>query len=375
MRIAVDARSVFQDSSVRGIGKSLVGLYGALAAARPHWRFDLYYQDSAGRPNPFAGRPNVAPLRVSGPGDRFAAWLHFWLPLAAWRSGAAVLHCHGNTAPRFSRTPLVTTLHDLTHLAYPPADPNLPKWVANVRRAVRSSRRVFTPSEDARADIVGRLGVPAEKVEVTRWGPTGELTKTADAARVRAVRDEYAVPGPFLLHFGMTIPRKNTGRVIDAWGRLTAAERRMAKLLVVGVESAAGVATFRARAAAAGVSDSCAIHGYIPEADVAPLMTAAAGLVYVPLAEGFGMPVLDAFACETPLLAGDRSSLPEVAGGAAVSVAPDDPAALAAGMARLLTDPALADRLRVAGRERLKLFTWERCAEQVARTFEQVARR
>ena len=245
--------------------------------------------------------------------------------------------------------------------------------MTNVRRAVRASRRVFTPSDDARADIVARLGVPADKIAVTNWGPTDQLTKTTDAGRLRAVRDEYAVPGAYLLHFGMTIPRKNTGRVIDAWGRLTPAERGAAVLLVVGVESAAGLDTFRARAAAAGVADSCAVRGYIPEADVAPLLTAAAGLVYTPLAEGFGMPVLDAFACETPVLAGDRSSVPEVAGDAAVSVDPNDTPALAAGMARLLTDPALRDRLRDAGRDRLTLFTWERCAEQVARVFEEVA--
>ena len=87
------------------------------------------------------------------------------------------------------------------------------------------------------------------------------------------------------------------------------------------------------------------------------------------------MPVLDSFACDTPVLAGNRTSVPEVAGDAAVSVDPTDTAEISAGMARLLTDPALRDRLRVAGRARLSLFTWDRCAEQVARVFEEVARR
>jgi len=243
------------------------------------WRFDLYFQDSAGRAHPFSDLSNVTPLPVSGPGDWFDTWQHLWLPLAAWRSGAAVLHCHGNTAPRFSRTPVVTTLHDLTHLAYPPPDPNLHKWVSNVRRAARSSRRVLTPSEDARADIVARFGVPLGKIEVVRWGPTGDVTRTDDPKRVRAVRQEYGLTGPYLLHFGQAMPRKNTGRVIEAWDRLTAAERGAARLLVVGVESPTGVDAFRARTIAAGVADSCAIGGYVPEADVAPLLTAAAGLV------------------------------------------------------------------------------------------------
>jgi len=375
MRIAVDARSVFQDASVRGIGKSLIGLYSALAVARPRWQFDLYYQDSAGRPNPFAGVPQITPRRVSGPGDRFNGWLDFWLPFTAWRSGAAVLHCHGNTAPRYSRVPLVTTIHDLTLLTYPTASPDLPKWVRNVRRAARNSRRILTPSEDARRDIADRMNVSADKIEVIRWGLTDSIRRTEDADLSRAVRERYELSGPYLLHFGMTLPRKNTGQVIDAWARLTAAERGTATLLIVGVESAAGVETFRARAATAGVSDSCAIRGYVPEEDVAPLLSAAAGLVYVPLAEGFGMPVLDAFTCETPVLASDCSSVPEVAGDAAVLVNPHDSVAIAAGMAKLLTDPSLADRLRAAGRDRVGEFTWEACAEQVARVFEQVARR
>lgn len=370
MRISVDARSVFQDSSVRGIGKTLIGLYRALAVARPHWHFDLYFQDDAGRPNPFAALPNVMPRRVSGPGDRFDAWLNFWLPFAAWRTGAAVLHCHGNTAPPFPAVPLVTTIHDLTPITHPTGDPNLPKWVRSVTRAARTSRRILVPSAASAWEIAGRMRVPRSKFTVVRWGPTGKVSQVEDAERLRAAREKYGLRGPFLLHFGMTIPRKNTPRILDAWTRLTAAERGDATLLVVGIETAAGVEMFRARA-----GDGCRVEGYVPDEDVAPLLSAASGLVYAPLSEGFGVPVLDAFACETPLLVSNRASVPEVAGDAALSVDPEDTAALAAGMARLLADGGLRDRLRAAGRARLAEFSWERCAEQVAREFEGVARR
>jgi glycosyltransferase involved in cell wall biosynthesis len=171
----------------------------------------------------------------------------------------------------------------------------------------------------------------------------------------------------------MTLPRKNTVRVIDAWARATRPDG--AKLLVVGVESAAGIERFRAQAQAAGVGESVAVSGFVPDDDVSALLSAADGLLYVALAEGFGVPLLDAFACETPVLAGDRTSLPEIAGDAAVLVNPESVPALADGMTALLSDVALRDRLRAAGRARLSLFAWDRAAEQVARVFEQVARR
>lgn len=373
MRIAVDARSVYQDDAVRGIGKSLIGLYRGLAAARPGWRFDLYYQTTNGRPDPLADCPNIVPRRIDGPGDRFGAWLHVWLPLAAWRSGADVLHCHGSTGPAVSPVPLVSTIHDLTPVTHPTGDPNLGTWVRNVRRAARGARRILTPSEAARHDIAARLGVSARRIEVVRWGPTGGYGRVTDPALLRDARARHAVPGPFLLHFGMTLPRKNTARVIDAWAR--AARPAGAKLLLVGVESAAGVERFRTQAESAGVSDSVAVAGFVPDADISALLSAADGLLYVPLAEGFGVPMLDAFACGTPVLASDRSSVPEVAGGAAVLVDPESVPALADGMAALLNDAGLRDRLRAAGRDRLTHFGWDRAAEQVARVFQQVARR
>lgn len=373
MRIAVDARSVYQDAAVRGIGKSLIGLYRGLAVARPAWQFDLYYQKANGLPNPLADCPNVTPRKIDGPGDRFGGWLHVWLPFAALRTGAGVLHCHGSIGPVFSRVPLVTTIHDLTPLAHPTGDPNLPVWVRNVRRAARGSRRILTPSETARQDIAARMGVSPSRIDVVWWGPTGNCAHVTDPVVLRDVRERYSVPGPFLLHFGMTLPRKNTARVIDAWAR--AAKPAGAKLLLVGVESAAGIERFRTQAESAGVSDSVVVTGFVPDTDVSALLSVADGLLYVPLAEGFGVPLLDAFACETPVMTSDRSSMLEVAGSAAVLVNPESVPALAEGMSALLSDATLRDRLRAAGRARLADFTWDRAAGQVARLFEQVARR
>lgn len=366
MRVAVDARSVYQEPTLRGVGQSLVGLYRALARRRPSWRFDLYYQTPNGT-KPLADCPNVTPRRLDYPGDRFDAWQHLWLPAAARLSGAAVLHAHGAVAPGWPLMPLVTTIHDLTPLVFRPHDPQVRAWGRTVARGAYRAQRVLVCSEYTAQEVVRVWAVPRRKLVVVRWGPNEALRRVTDPQVRAATAARHGVgPGrPFLLHFGMALPRKNTQRVVRAWAGLPEPVRRAAHLVIVGLEGRARDA-FAQVVAELGVSESVRLHGYVPQADVAALLSAAAGLVYVPLAEGFGLPILDAFVCDCPVLASRVTSIPEVAGPAALLVDPTDAAALTAAMHRLLTDPALQDELRAAGRHRLRAFSWDVCADQVA---------
>ena len=372
MRIAVDARPAYQEKTLRGVGKTLVSLYRALARVRPGWRFDLFYQCPNGR-DPLAGVGTARPRAVDGPGDRFGAWQEVWLPAAAWRARADLLHCHGAIAPRFPATRLVVTIHDLTPLEFRPADPDVRAWAANVARAARKAARVLTGSGFVRDQVVRVLDVPADKVTVVRWGPNEAVAKVADPAEVRAVAARYGVADgqPYLLHFGMALARKNTRRVLEAWAGLPAAARGGAALVVVGLEGAA-LDRFRTAARDLGAEASCRLHGYVPEDDIPALLTGTAGLCYVALSEGFGLPILDAFACDAPVLASRTTSIPEVAGDAARYVDPASTDDVRRGMGDLLTDPALRADLVARGRDRLKGFTWDGCAEEVAGVFEQV---
>ena len=115
------------------------------------------------------------------------------------------------------------------------------------------------------------------------------------------------------------------------------------------------------------------LHGFAPEEDIAPLLSGSLALCYPSLSEGFGLPILDAFACETPVLTSDRTSLPEVAGSAAVLVNPEDVGSIADGLKRLITEPKLRSELITAGRERARAFSWNVCAETMCHVFKQAA--
>jgi glycosyltransferase involved in cell wall biosynthesis len=373
MRIAVDARPVYQERTLRGIGQTILGLYGSLARIRPAWSFDMYFQTPNGT-EAFAGQPNIHARCVDGPGDRFHAWQHLWFPLAARLRGAAVLHAPGGVAPRVPFTPMVTTLHDLTLLEFSPHDPGVKAWVRNVAAGARAARRVLTGSNYTRGVIARTLRLPLRKIDVVPWGPNEAIRKVTDPGTLKETAKRYGLESghAFLMHFGMALPRKNTRRVFAAWAALPEYVRRECRLLVAGLEGESRD-EFAKLAAELGIADSVRLHGYAPKADIPALLTAASGLCYVPLSEGFGLPILDAFVCDTPVMASRVTSVPEVTGTAALLIDPTDAKAMTGAMRQLLTEPGLSDELRAKGRERFKLFSWDSTAELVADVFERVA--
>ena len=375
IRIAVDARQLFR-ANRRGIGKTLAEVYAALARRRPGWEFVLVHQLAVPGPPALAGLANVRAVRVDIPGgDRFGLWEAVRLPAAAVGCRAAALHCPANTGPRFPLAPMVLTVHDLIPLEIAPDVPDTRAWVKAVSAACRAARHITTVSEYSKSQLVARLGVPADKITVIGHAPDSRLARVTDPAELDRVRAKYGLrPGePYAFGFGAADPRKNTARLIEAYAALPAELRAEFRLLLVGIQNEAAE-RFRRVAEERAVADRVVLHGFADEADLPALMSGATVLCFPSRSEGFGLPILDAFACRLPVLAGDRTSLPEVAGDAAVLVAPDDTAAVRDGLARLLAEPALRDRLRDRGTERLKGFTWDAAAEAYAGVFERVAR-
>jgi glycosyltransferase involved in cell wall biosynthesis len=174
---------------------------------------------------------------------------------------------------------------------------------------------------------------------------------------------------PYVLAFGAIDPRKNTAGVIDAWRRMPAAVRDSARLLIVGMQAEA-LSGFREIARSAVPDGGIVVHGFVAETEMAALLTGAVALCYPSRSEGFGLPILEAFACGTPVIASASTSLPEVAGDAALLVDPDDPAAIAGALADVLSSADTRDRLRAAAATRLALFSWERCARTMASVLE-----
>ena len=373
MRIAVDARQIYRRER-RGIGKTLVQLYSTLARRRPEWRFRLLHQDAVSVPQVTA-TPNVTPVRVDLPGlNRFDAWEQALLPVLAWAGRADVLHAPANTGPRTSVVPVVLTVHDLIPVELAPTAPDTLAWLAKVRRAAGRARRVVTVSEYSKSQLVGLLGLAPGKVAVVPWAADPELVRVTDPTALDLVRAKFGLrPGErYVFGFGAADPRKNTDRLIRAFAGLPAGVKNEVRLVLVGIQPQA-LGAFRNLADGLGLGERCLLHGFTAEADLPGLLSGAAVLGFPSRTEGFGLPILDAFVCGVAVLTGDRSSLPEVAGDAALLVDAGDDGAVRDGLLNLLTDENLRTDLVRRGFARAGLYSWDRTAEAVAAVFEAVA--
>jgi glycosyltransferase involved in cell wall biosynthesis len=367
LRVAVDARTVYSPRR-RGTGKTLIDLYRRIAAQQPGWTFDMFHRQAQVADDPFAAVPNIRHCYVDVRGDRWNLWQQLRLPLAAAAAKASVLHAPANTAPRLSRTPLVVTIHDLIPLDASPRTEEEAAWGAAVHRASHRAAHILTPSTFTKGRLVKEFGVSADKITVNYWAPDGACQRVTDEGALDAVRVRYGLRAGqrYIFGFGAPDPRKNTERIITAWAGLAPAIRAETALLLVGLDEDAALQAARACARSLAPDGGWSLMPFAPERDVPALLSGATALCYPSLNEGFGLPVLDAFVCGTPVITSASSSLPEVTGDAGLLVDPTDVGAIRDAMARLATDTDLAARLRADGFDRVGEFSWDRCARTAA---------
>lgn len=284
----------------------------------------------------------------------YDAWQRLRRPRVERASGPVdVVHATGHVAAP-SRAPMVASVWDLSFLH----DPShfTARGISVFTRFLDLVRGeaavVLCPSEATRADCLA-AGIDAARLRVA---PLGSHARTASAADIERVRATYALDRPVVLFSGTVEPRKNVGRLIEAFDRLGDVD---AELVLVGPDGwGAELPPTSARRL-----------GFVPRADLEALYAAAAVVAYPSLREGFGLPVLDAMAQGAAVLTSATTSTAEVAGDAAVLVDPLDVDAIAGGLALLLEDRELAARLGAAARARAATFTWDRTADLVVAAY------
>ena len=373
MRVAVDARTAYSPIR-RGTGKNLIDLYRRMAALYPDWEFLMFHRHETSPDDPFAGVSNIARAVIEMSGDRWNLWEQGRLPWAARRAGASVLHAPANTGPGIPLVPLVVTIHDVIPIDLHAGRPATRRWAANVGRAARVARRILTPSQYTRGRLVQCFAVSADKVVVNHWAPDGGCHAVTDDETLNAARVRYGIPlgQPYLFGFGAVDPRKNTRRIIEAWAGLPATVRAGLALLLVGFEEPA-LSDARALATTLAPGGGWSLTPFADEEDLPALLSGATALCYPSISEGFGLPVLDAFACGTPVITSNSTSLPEVAADAALLVDPTDVAAIRQAIEQVSASPDLRRTLRERGTRRLQDFSWDRCAHTAARTLASAA--
>jgi glycosyltransferase involved in cell wall biosynthesis len=304
------------------------------------------------------------PVLVRGDPRRRLDWVRAdqtRVPRVAAHAGVDVVHSLASTAPLYGRFARVTTIHDLNYKLVP--DSHFGLRGAGMRvlvpAAARRSHRLLTGSESTRSDLVRYLGVAPEKIDVA---PHGVLVSSDIApTSAEAIRGQLELgERPFVLSVSAKRPHKNLPRLFRALAAIPA-ERRPA--LVVPGYPTPHEEELHALSAELGIRDDVRMPAWLSAADLEGLYREAAFAVFPSLYEGFGLPVLEAMARGVPVASSNRSSLPEVAGDAALLFDPEIVEEIRDAMERLLHDSALAERLRTAGREQAARFTWAQAAD------------
>jgi glycosyltransferase involved in cell wall biosynthesis len=291
-------------------------------------------------------------------------WEQVALPLDLRRRRAGLLHSPHHTTPLlWCPCPRLLTVHDVTFFILPGRYP----WPRRLYfqfftlLGARRAAAVLVPSASVSDDVHNFLGISRHSITVTPEGvdPAFQPLDQADCRRL--ARERYGLPEGYILSLGTREPGKNRGAVFWALRYLMDAGADP-HLAVVGQE-AWGAGEERDAVQKLGLGEHVHFLGYVPQDDLPALYNAASVFVFPSLYEGFGLPVLEAMACGTPVVTSGVSALPEVAGDAAVLVDPNDAHAIADAVNYIWSSPAEAERLRRAGLERAASFTWDACAE------------
>ncbi len=310
----------------------------------------------------------MRPLRV--------AWEQSILPVLVRRYRLDVLHSPHYTTPVLNGSKSVVTFCDMIFYLYPQVHTLgkrlLFRWF--MRRSARRARRIITISQSSAKDIARILHVPDRRIVPVSLGVGDTYRPVRSDRQLSEVCAHYRLePHRYILYVGVLEPRKNIPRLLEAYALLWKAGIRQ-HLAIVGRHGWNCEDIFRA-IASLGIENQVVFTGYVPEQHLPVLYSAARAFVYPSLYEGFGLPVLEAMACGTPVVTSCTSSMPEVVGDAGVLINPESHEDIAAGIRRLLEDPDLECWLREAGPARAALFTWERTASQTIEVYKQACGR
>jgi len=372
MRIGIEAQRLLRSHRH---GMDIVALETIAAlASNPQHEYVVFAKPDTNR----QGLPTVPHVKiVELPGGPYPVWEQYALPKAARQYNVDILHCTANTAPLRCPVPLVVTLHDIIFLekaivggnAYQRFGNLYRRW--NVPRVMATASRIVTVSDFERQRIIDHLHIDPDRVVTVHNAVSQQFRVIDDADALSRVRVQYNLPVEFIFFLGNTDPKKNVPNVLRALLQL----KRNGQLtlpLVMSNVSAEYVNAVLAEIGGQSLTNDIILSGYIPNTTLPLVYNAATVFLCPSLRESFGLPILEAMACGTPVLTASTSAMPEVAGHAALLANPASVTDMADGIHKLLTQAGLRADLRRRGLERAAFFSWQNTARRLISLYEEI---
>jgi glycosyltransferase involved in cell wall biosynthesis len=366
MKIAFDLRRIGNP----GIGRYMKCLVEALTAQTPENEYLLILPPDG---DDLVDAPGAE--KICSPVKYYSVREQIELPRILSRHKVDLLHSPHFLLPLLRPCPAVATIHDVIYLACPqdlPSRAGRLYYRAMMNACARIATRIITDSEHSRSEIVRYLHADPEKIDVICPGVDTSFQRVTDAVQLAAVRSRFGIDREFILCVGIYKPRKNHAGLLRAFQRCLA-NGIQAQLVIAG-PMAEGEAALRRLAAELGVAERVVFTGFVDDADLCALYSAARVCVAPSLYEGFGFTVLEAMACGAPVVCSRATSLPEVAGKAALYFEPHDPEEMASQLVHVFSDDALRASLIQEGRQNQQRFSWAETARLTLAVYHQALR-
>lgn len=372
MKIAVNTR-LLMPGKLDGIGWFTYETIRRIVVNHPEHTFYFIYDRKYSEETIFA--ENVIPV-VAGPPTRHPLLWYFWLE---WKIPAVLrkidpdlfLSTDGFISLR-SKYPSVAVIHDINFVHRPKDLPPLSRFYYRhfYRKFAHKASRLATVSEYSRRDIINNYDIDENKIDLVYNGASKNFYPIKENKK-EEVRNEYTSGAPYFVFVGSIHPRKNIRNLLKAFELFRQDYKGDFKLVIVGKKF------FLTKAMEEQLSrmkykDDVKFTGRLSSQDLNAVMASAVALTFVPFFEGFGIPLVEAMNCEIPILASNVTSLPEIAGDAAIYTHPDSPGSIRDGMVRLVREEGLRDNLIKKGKERRKLYSWDNTARELWKTVEHV---
>jgi len=379
MRIGIDARGIYRE--LDGIGRFGVNILKELAHIDNSNEY-IIYKNTQMR-HLIVNKPNFIEKVIDVP--RFTIREQIVLPRMLKKDKLDVLYCLHNVLPIFYNGKSIVTIHDIMAIAFPwfySAFPFVKRYIGLyyfklfVKLSVKKANKVIVTSKHTRKEVMQYLNLSEDKVKICPEAADVIFRPIKDDNLLNNVLEKYKIHKPFILYAGNFKPYKNLRNLIRAYNLLNVARgfiprKGLPELVMAGGDKKYGP-LLKEFTQKKGLEEKINFIGYVNQDDLPVLMNGALLFVFPSIYEGFGLPPLEAMACGTPVITSNISSLPEVVDDSAVLVDPYDTKEIANAIERVLVDKELREKLISKGLERVKLFSWEKCARETLKVYEEV---